>query len=339
MSNPKRYETHKFRSPAERPSSIPDVPISFPTLPPQGADAEDTSPRIVDASGRDLMQRGMLTVISGLNAGQAFSLDTPKHVLGRGSEADLWIEDPGVSRRHAYILREGDSYVLVDEGSMNGTFVRGEQVKRCALASGDRIQLGPNVMLSFTIVDDAEEELRKRMYDTSTRDSLTRAFNRQYFFERLGIEIAHSRRHGLPLGLIMIDIDSFKAVNDTYGHLAGDLVLRVVCAQIHKLIRTEDLLARYGGEEFVILARQTSKGAASRLAERIRINVQDTPIDFSKDKLRVTVSAGVSAVAELPTSAHDDDLIKLADHRLYAAKHAGRNRVINDGAPEGFVTA
>src|SRR4029079_19176192 len=130
-------------------------------------------------------------------------------------------------------------YLLEDLQSTNGTFVGAQRAQRCELTTGDRIQLGPNLLLRFAIVDDAEEEMQRRLYESSTRDSLTRAYNRKYFGERLLAEIAHAQRHKNELSLLMLDLDEFKQVNDKYGHLAGDMVLRTVAAQMMRLIRME----------------------------------------------------------------------------------------------------
>ncbi len=277
--------------------------------------------------------RATLTVLSGLNAGQVFALDGLDHIVGRGTEADLWLEDPAISRLHTRVVRRPDGrFLLEDMGSTNGTFVAGRKVEgRVDLQNGDRIQIGPNLMLRFALTDDAEEELQRRLYESSTRDALTRAFNRKYLNERLIAEIAHARRHKTQLSLLMLDLDRFKDVNDVHGHLAGDMVLRVVAAHMAKLIRIEDVLARYGGEEFVILVRSTAHGDAAKLAERVRSTVESLQITATEGTtLTVTTSIGVSSLAELAPEAGGTELIATADARLYRAKMDGRNRVCKD---------
>jgi two-component system, cell cycle response regulator len=272
-------------------------------------------------------QRPVVTVLTGLNAGQVLTIDEEEITIGRGIETNLCIDDPGVSRKHARIILRETGYWVEDLASTNGTFVRGKRVERSMLLSGDRIQLGPSLVLSFALVDGVEESLRHRLYEASTRDSLTQAYNRQFFVERAQSEIAHARRHDAELSALMLDIDHFKNLNDTFGHHAGDLVLRVVAAQVMRYIRTDDLLARYGGEEFVILSRATGSDQATRLAERVRLSIERLPIRLQEKSLRVTVSIGVAALAELSEKEGTDDLLKLADCRLYAAKRSGRNRV------------
>ena len=287
-----------------------------------------------------LHDRATLTVITGLHAGQVFALDSYEHVIGRGTEADLWLEDPAISRRHARLGRRSDGRFLCEDlGSTNGTFVAGRKVEgRVDLQNADRIQIGPNVMLRFSLTDDAEEELQRRLYESSTRDALTRAFNRKYFGERLLAEIAHARRHKNQLALLMLDLDRFKSVNDEHGHLAGDMVLRVVASHMQRLIRIEDVLARYGGEEFVILVRSTLHKDAGKLAERVRSTVERLAINTGSSSregaaavLHVTTSIGIASLSELPPEAGPNELVATADARLYRAKVAGRNRVCDDG--------
>jgi two-component system cell cycle response regulator len=289
------------------------------------------------APAQVIHDRATLTVITGINAGQVFALDRLEHVLGRGTEADFWIEDPAISRKHARIARRLDGrFYLEDLGSTNGSFVGGRKVEgRSDLQNADLVQIGPNLMLRFAITDDAEEELQRRLYESSTRDALTRAFNRKYLNERLLAEIAHARRHKTELALLMLDLDRFKSINDQHGHLAGDMVLRVVAAHVQRLIRIEDVLARYGGEEFVILIRSTPVHSAGKLAERVRAMVErlqiNTPSGGAPKLLSVTVSIGVASLTELSPEAGATELVATADARLYRAKVDGRNRVCIEG--------
>src|SRR5262249_51648502 len=126
-------------------------------------------------------------------------------------------------------------------------------------------------------------------------------------------------------------LDDFKATNDTYGHLAGDMVLRLVSAQMQRLIRVEDLLARYGGEEFVVLARSTGKTDGIRLAERIRQAGADPPDPLAERSIRVTVSIGIAALPDVAPNGGPTELLALADARLYRAKAAGKNRYCAEG--------
>lgn len=284
----------------------------------------------ITPGGKD---RATLTVLAGINAGQVYALDGTEHVIGRGTEADIWVEDGGVSRRHARITCRSDGrYFVEDLGSTNGTFVGAQRVEICEIRPGDRVQVGPHVTLRFQITDDAEEELQRRLYESSTRDALTRVYNRKYFTERLMAEVAYSRRHRVKLAILILDLDDFKHTNDTYGHLAGDMVLRLVSNQMQRLIRVEDLLARYGGEEFVILCRTTGKTEAVRLADRIRESISHLDIPVTPDRsIQTTVSIGVAALPDVAPEGGPNDLLALADARLYRAKAEGKNRVCAEG--------
>jgi diguanylate cyclase (GGDEF)-like protein len=169
------------------------------------------------------------------------------------------------------------------------------------------------------------EELKK----ISITDSLTGLLNRRYFQERLAEEVERTKRHKLPLSLIMMDIDNFKSFNDRYGHLAGDEALRTTARTLRNSIRAIDVAARYGGEEFTVILPQTTKQDAMIIAERFCREIERTNfyIDQSpSNPTRLTVSLGLASCPDDATQL--DDLVKLADTALYAAKAQGKNRVV-----------
>ena len=275
-----------------------------------------------------VVERRTLTVITGPNAGQVFVLSSREHILGRGEVADLHVPDPDVSRTHARITRADDGETHVqDFGSTNGTFVGGERVTRARLAPGDRLQCGPNLLLRFSLTDDVEEELHRRMYESSSRDVLTLAFNRRYLLDRLLGEVAHARRHRLPLSLLRLDLDHFHRVNEAHGHVVGDIVLRAVAARIARTIRVEDVFARWDGDEFAIVARSTDLTEAGMLAERVRASVAEMEIPSDGPSIRVSASLGIAALSELPLEARPAELLALTEGRLGAAKTSGRDCV------------
>jgi diguanylate cyclase (GGDEF)-like protein len=169
------------------------------------------------------------------------------------------------------------------------------------------------------------------------RDGLTRIYNRHSFEERLVYEIKRRRRYNHDLSLLMVDLDHFKQVNDTYGHKAGDMVLRKVGEILTETFRGTDLAARYGGEEFVVLLPHTSEEDAWKLAERIRESIQGSVFTFEDKQFSVTASIGVASV-EAGALTKDDDLIIKADKALYKAKNNGRNMVVIS-RPEVLQTA
>ncbi len=294
-------------------------------------DETETEPGNV-AAAPAVKDHATLVMLTGIHAGQVFSLDElAAHVLGRGLDSDCIVDDSGVSRSHARVAQHEGTWTFEDLGSTNGSFVSGRKVKeRTELRPGDRVQLGPNVVLRFAITDDAEAELQRRLFESSTRDALTHLYNRRYLAERLVAEVAYARRHQTPLALILLDIDHFKTVNDTFGHLAGDTVLCKVAEEILRVVRTEDVVARYGGEEIVVLARATGSDAGARLAERIRASIAELRVHGPNTPapVHVTVSLGVACLDEIPAGVEESALIGLADTRLLAAKDSGRNRVV-----------
>jgi diguanylate cyclase (GGDEF)-like protein len=274
-------------------------------------------------------ERATLTVMTGINAGLVVSIDEHGVTAGRGLDTGLVLDDPAISRRHAsFEPLPGGGYVARDLGSTNGTIVDGHRVEEHRLESGDRIQLGPNVLLRFAITDEAEESLLRRLYESSTRDALTGAFNRKYFFDRVKTELAYANRHKTAVALLMLDVDHFKQTNDVHGHMAGDQVLRALAARLGTVVRREDIVARIGGEELAVLARGGSALDAARLGERLRAGIESMRVATANAQIAVTVSVGVARVDEC-ANGRDDELFALADARLYEAKRAGRNRVVS----------
>jgi two-component system cell cycle response regulator len=314
---------------ADEQPSIPRVLYDWPDEESSTGLADATlamPPPSQQAKGRT---RALLTVISGAGAGRAFSVRDHETLLGRGKEAHVRLDDAGASRLHARIVIVDDgNYMLEDLESTNGTFVDGKKVSRLKLNSGDRIHIGPNVSVSFAILDSQAEMMTHQLYESAMRDPLTRAYNRRYFIERVASELAFAQRHSGRLALIMFDIDHFKQINDKYGHMAGDEVLREVSSQVTRMIRAEDVFARFGGEEFVLLVRGIEHQNVGRFAERIRMAIERLEVAVQDAVLRTTtVSAGYVSLSELL----DDDrsiesLIRMADERMYRAKAAGRNR-------------
>ena len=273
-------------------------------------------------------QRPTLMMMAGDGAGRVLRINEDRTTLGRSKRATVELRENGVSRVHCAIVREKSGrWMIEDLGSTNGTLVNGGRVTRVELSAGDRIQLGPDVVMQFGFYDDAEESLATKLYEAATRDPLTRAHNRRYLMERLSAEVSFATRHSQKLALVMFDIDHFKQVNDQHGHAVGDAVLREVAFAVTQTLRNEDVLARYGGEEFVVLARGLSLKNGALLAERMRKALESRSIEIDSKKLRVTVSAGVAALDEcnVPNGA---SLLGLADARLYRAKDTGRNCVV-----------
>jgi diguanylate cyclase (GGDEF)-like protein len=171
-----------------------------------------------------------------------------------------------------------------------------------------------------------QDALRKKVI----LDFLTNSFNKRHLFTRLKTHFSVYHRHGEPVSLIFFDIDYFKEINDNFGHVTGDFVLKEMCSEIKAGIRSEDELFRYGGEEFVILAPFTSKTNAGKIAEKIRERIIEKKFIYHDEEIRITLSLGVASIP-------DDDvkdltaLVELADKRMFMAKKNGRNQVVIEG--------
>ena len=291
-------------------------------------DASAVAAQLTTAGARE---NAYVIVIAGPNVGEMYRLPPGEATVGRGTNATILLPDTEISRLHAKIINRGETVIVADNNSTNGTFVNGHQVRFHSLQDGDKIQIGTTTILKFSYHDALEEKFQRQMLESALRDGLTGAFNKKYFSERLTGEVAFSKRHGTPISLMLFDIDHFKSVNDTYGHLAGDSVLATFAERVSTMIRREDVFARYGGEEFAVLSRGLDVGAARAFAERIRQLIADYEFSFEDTVIPITISVGVSAMPH-PTVEHPQDLVSGADQALYTAKRSGRNRTEVFGA-------
>lgn len=264
--------------------------------------------------------RACIVVIYGPELGKRASLGQAAFEIGRSSKSDLPIDQESISRHHARMTWDGQSHVIEDLGSTNGTFVNDERVTRRQLRSGDQIKLGRSI-LKYMAGDNIEANYHEEIYRLMTMDALTQTHNRRYFNEALEREHNRSLRYRRALSLILFDIDHFKKINDTYGHQIGDVVLKSLAKRLAGCVRKSDRVFRYGGEEFSILLPHTGLAKAGKLAGRIRFEVEQT--DFIAG-LKITVSIGISEHRDglTPTG-----LVEQADRGLYLAKERGRNRV------------
>jgi diguanylate cyclase (GGDEF)-like protein len=182
------------------------------------------------------------------------------------------------------------------------------------------------------VLERRNEDLRalsERLQGLSATDALTGIANRRTFDERLAVEVARSNRYGAPLSLVMIDLDHFKELNDSFGHPAGDEVLKRVAVLIDREKRLGDVVARYGGEEFAAILPHTEPRAAMVWAERVRQLIAGTEVRSEAGALNVTASFGVGGAPH--ERAEPAALVEEADQALYQAKRTGRNRVIAAG--------
>jgi len=203
-----------------------------------------------------------LIFIGGTSLGSVYILEEGETVVGRGKDATIMLDDDSISRRHVAFWVEGQNVEAHDLESTNGTFVNGRRVKQCMLEEGDRIQISSNTIMKFSYQDKLENIFHKELYRMAVTDPLTAIYNKRFFLDRIEEEFSHAKRGKQSLSLALFDIDHFKTINDTYGHLAGDFVLQRLAELVLGMTRTGDIFARYGGEEFIILLRQADLDAA-----------------------------------------------------------------------------
>lgn len=254
--------------------------------------------------------------------------------VGRSPAAGISLpEVPSLSRSHARLRYLGGRVTVEDLGSRNGTYVNDRQVKGVVeLHTGDRFQVG-SVHFKFLHDRDVEHAYHEAIYQMVMRDGLTEVFNQRKFQEEGARELARALRHGRPLTLVLFDIDHFKKVNDTHGHLCGDAVLKQISARVNELLRPEQIFARIGGEEFAVLCPETDLEGATVLAEKMRAIFQERPFECGATPVAVTCSFGVAVAAT--EMRRLDDLVAASDRALYRAKNEGRNRVVVENGAAG----
>lgn len=289
------------------------------------AEVEDSESRPPQSAIKD---RPLLLRLDDFCAGQVFSLQDGGAKVGRHATNDIVLRVPGISRFHAEFHWKEGVLVVEDLNSRNGIYHQGHRVQRTVLREGDQVRFGPHALFRYLLTDRRQENLLKRMYQSSTRDALTDLYNRKHFNEQLESELSFAVRHSQELSLLLIDIDHFKQVNDRFGHAGGDGVLRQVSKLIARQLRREDVFARIGGEEFAIILRGIEKAGGVRLAERLRTTVAAMPTVVDNTAVGITISIGCATMGDCP---RPDALVRVADRRLYLAKQDGRNRTVSEG--------
>lgn len=292
-----------------------------------GSDSERTRvTRLKEVAGPKAAQPGdaCIVVIYGPDLGKRLQLGTAPFEIGRSARNDLPIDQESVSRHHARLTFDGADYWLQDLNSTNGTYVNDDLIREHRLNDGDQIHIGRSI-LKFMTGENVELQYHEEIYRLMTVDGLTQVYNRRYFNDALEREFNRSNRYQRALSLIVFDIDFFKSVNDTHGHLAGDALLRQIAAAVKNRLRREDIFARTGGEEFAILLPEIALDGARVTAEKVRRIVETARFKHEQHLIQCTISLGVAALR-----GEEDDanaLYKAADDYLYQAKQSGRNRV------------
>jgi len=264
-------------------------------------------------------------------------LDRAEVTLGRALDADIRINDSRASRLHARITTERDEktgaprYLLTDLGSTNGTILNGERVDRALLEDGDKFEVGDQ-LIRFEMLDEIDREFQQQIHRLLVHDELTGLLTSKSFFSELRREAARAEAEKMPFCVFMMDIDHFKEVNDTYGHLAGSETLEDVGVVIKQSLRAGDVAARFGGEEFAAFLLDADYAQALIAAERVRSAIENYEFPAARrgssdppPTHHITISIGV---ASYPEDARDPiQLVEMADSALYRAKRNGRNQV------------
>lgn len=258
----------------------------------------------------------------GPNMGRRFPLDAALS-LGREPSNDVSLRDPGISRRHAQVERTTAGYRVLDLGSTNGTYVNNLRVARHDIADGDYLRLG-SCIFRFLAGGNIEAQYHQEIYRLSVIDALTGIANRRALEEWLQRELSQPR----SLGLVLLDIDHFKQINDRLGHLAGDMTLQQLARRLKAGTRKQDLLARYGGEEFVVCLADATREHTHEAAQRLCAAIAAEPFQYDGQTYPVTISVGVSHRAAAQPVLGARELLRQADSKLYLAKARGRNCVV-----------
>ena len=265
-----------------------------------------------------------LVVIYGSELGKRIPLGQRAIECGRSIQTDVPLDDEAVSRRHARVAWTGSSYLVRDLGSTNGTYVNDVTVQEKTLRDGDQIKIG-HTIFKFIYGGNIELSYHEEIYRLMTFDGLTQVHNKRAFQEALEREVSRSRRYQRPLSLAVFDIDHFKQINDSRGHLAGDAVLRQLAGLVAANVRREDIFARVGGEEFALLAPEVSLEGVHVAAEKLRALIERTTFRFEDHTIPVTISLGVATLSA-DAAMGATELYAAADAKLYEAKSSGRNQ-------------
>nr|VFK54386.1 MAG: diguanylate cyclase (GGDEF) domain-containing protein [Candidatus Kentron sp. TUN]VFK55281.1 MAG: diguanylate cyclase (GGDEF) domain-containing protein [Candidatus Kentron sp. TUN]VFK56648.1 MAG: diguanylate cyclase (GGDEF) domain-containing protein [Candidatus Kentron sp. TUN] len=271
--------------------------------------------------------QAVLLAISGIIEGKLFLLDRKsKFTIGRAKSCDICLIHTDISQRHARLaITETGEVVITDLATTHGTYVDGIAISHHTLADGAIIQIGPTDALKFTYINHLEKSFHLNQYRKTIYDDLTGAFNRRYFLMALRQELAYAIHYRESISLILVDIDRFKQINDSQGHVVGDGVLRRMVAVIQGNLRKEDILARYGGEEFGIILRGKNVEQAHVIANRVRHSVERTAFNNVDKSFYITISAGVASYDQGYPSNGVLEMLTQADKQLYRAKAMGGN--------------
>ncbi|MDD3663336.1 MAG: GGDEF domain-containing protein [Candidatus Pacebacteria bacterium] len=245
--------------------------------------------------------------------------------VGRDPSLDIVVQEESISRRHAELIYDGNNLQIIDLDSTNGTYVNDEKIKTKIISKEDLIRFG-NIMFKYLPHGNIESVFHDELHNLAHIDGLTGCYNRKYITDYLETEIKRCKTLEIPLSIIIFDLDFFKTINDTYGHLAGDYILKETVRLIKdNVLRASDIIGRYGGEEFCIVVNEAGIKTAQEVAQRVRKAIEKNIYRYDDIKIKITISAGTSELNKKVDSVKQ--LIDEADKKLYQAKRDGRNRI------------
>lgn len=292
---------------------------------------EDRAPNLAEPEANGL--RPVLMIFDQHKLHEWYMIVQKTTTIGREPDVDIFLDDDTISRHHSHIIFENIDRpterpvcVLVDNKSRNGTFLNGKKILApTVLKNGDRVFVG-GTCLAFFVRTELEINSDQKLRSLATTDALTGLVNRGYMAIQFQKEFDRSRRYERPLSLLMIDLDNFKKVNDTYGHQIGDQTLESVARILSSRSRIHDICARYGGEEFAVLLPETDLAGAKVIADRLRKAIEGHEFITRGPRIRCTVSIGVADLAGHSRGTMEE-MIAAADKALLRAKSEGKNRL------------
>src|SRR6266567_4586877 len=302
----------------------------------QQVDSDKTQPQ-KEGMRTQSERRPALIFLRGELMAVPIPLERDEVVLGRAVEADVRVNDHRASRLHARISAERNSqtgtvhYKITDLGSTNGTLLNGQLVTESILNDGDKVVIGDH-LFRFEMLDEIDREFQQQIHRLLAHDELTGLLTSKSFFSELRREVARVQTESRPFCVLMMDVDYFKIVNDSYGHLVGSETLEEIGGIIKRELRAGDVAARFGGEEFAAFLLDADYAQGLVAAERVRAEIEkyefpavrrDSGMPRKTHHIKISIG-----IASFPDDARDPiQLVEMADSALYRAKRSGRNRV------------
>lgn len=279
----------------------------------------------VDASRGPLLLLSYAGALEAPETGRRFVLDGDELIIGRSSDAHIQVDRDSVSRRHARLSKVDGGWQVQDLQSTNGSYVNDVPIREHKLAPGDQLKVG-SAIFRYLAGSSMETLLLDELYQIAVRDGLTHALSRRAFVEAMEREVHRAHKLLRPLTLLAIDIDHVKQVNDNYGHLSGDFVIKELARRIRKKCERFELLCRYEGTQFLLLLPETNQTVAQTRAEDLRLAASSESFSFEGDSLSITVTIGVVSLSP------DGDtvaLLRQSQEAVQRGKKQGRNRVVS----------